>query len=330
MKTLIFALAIATLALTQAGSAAPLSPSQMPKLAPGGLEALKQVTAECRDLDAPFKGGMLDGKIAFYDQPPTREMLSSDKYPSAPEAVMLRQYFAAVSKCERRQLEFLKTYAPWDLPTANFLADSEKPVYIALTLRQISFGTANRNLANIMAEATAMQQKNWPKIAAAQAAQGGVSVPLPAGIEAAYQKMNRQCDATIAPFRTGILNGKIPMGTHQITPAMLADESLPTSDEVAALTRYVGGRQLCDAYQSRYIQAYKPWLKPVIDAMIEKQQPVFAALIAGMLTYAQANRKFSEIEAEADTAAEAAQAATASGASAPDMQTAHQMLQPSP
>ncbi len=330
MKIFTSILAIASLALTQAGAAATLSASRMPKLAPGGLEALKQVTAECRDLDAPFKGGMLDGKIAFYDQPPTRAMLSNDKYPSAAQAVMLRQYFAAVSKCEKRQLGFLKTYAPWDLPTANFLADSEKPVYIALTLRQISFGTANRNLANIMAEATARQQKNWPKIAAAQAAQGGVSVPLPAGIVAAYREMNRQCDAAIAPFRTGILSGKIPMGSDQISQAMLADQSLPTDEEIAALRRYVGARQLCGAYQSRYLQAYKPWLKPVMDTMIEKRQPVFAALIAKTLTYAQANRKFSDIEAEADAAAKAAQAATASAVSASDMRTAHQMLQPAP
>jgi hypothetical protein len=330
MKLLTSLFAITTLALTQAGTAAPLSPSQMPKLAPGGIEALKQVNAACHELDAPFIGGMLDGKIAFYDQPPTREMLSDDEYPSAAQAVMLRQYFAAVSKCETRQLDFLKTYAPWDLPTANFLADSEKPVYIALTLRQITFGTANRNLANIQAEATARQQKTWPKIAAAQAAQGGPSVPLPAGIEAAYREMNRQCDAVIAPFRTGILNGKIPMGSNQISPAMLADQSLPADEEIAALTRYVGARQLCDAYQSRYLQAYKPWLKPVMDTMIEKQQPVFAALIAKTLTYAEANRKFSDIETEADRAAKAAQAATASAVSESDMQTAHQMLQPAP
>ncbi len=330
MRIFISLLAFATLALTQAGLAAPLAPSQMPKLAPGGLAALKLVNAACHELDAPFVGGMLDGKIAFYDQPPTREMLSNDKYPSAPEAVMLRQYFAAVSKCEARQLEFLKTYAPWDLPTANFLADSEKPVYIALTLRQITFGTANRNLANIMAEATARQQKNWPKIAAAQAARGAVSTPLPAGIEAAYREMNRQCDAAIAPFRTGILSGKIPMGSHQISPAMLADQSSPTDEEVAALSRYVGARQLCDAYQSRYMEAYKPWLKPVLDTIIERRQPVFAALIAKTLTYAEANRKFSDIEAEADAAAKAAQAASASSGSASDMQTVHQMLQPAP
>jgi len=83
---------------------------------------------------------------------------------------------------------------------------------------------------------------------------------------------------------------------HEITPAMLADLSRPSDREAESLAAYIGARQLCAAYDSRFLQAFQPWLKPVVDRALDAQLIALRALAAKQTTYAEANAKFADIQ----------------------------------
>lgn len=138
-------------------------------------------------------------------------------------------------------------------------------------------------------------------------------------MQAAYQDMSRRCGALFDPFRNGIVAGRIPLGAHAVTPAMLADDSIPTEQEAAAVTAYANAFQLCKAYESRYVHAYMPWLQQVTDHSIEQQVPVFQALGARRISYAEAARKISEFEQADNDEAAAIVAARKNGASGQSM-----------
>ena len=164
-------------------------------------------SSKCKDLAAPFKNGMLSGKFPFPDENVTQQMLTNENYPTAAEAVVLHGYVEASNRCENIQRAFIVKYMPFDLKDAMFIYDAEQPVLNALMARKITYGKAARDIYNIESEGQARRARDWP-----QAAQAQARAKQNAAAKAALQQVNRKCLDLIAPFRNGVLDGKIPLG----------------------------------------------------------------------------------------------------------------------
>ena len=279
-----FALAaFAALGAALASPAWSQSPTQ-PLLAPGFKTTYDQVKQQCHELEAPYKGGMLSGKIPIDDEDITAPMMANETYPTEAEAVVLRGFLGAFSKCEDFQRAFIEKYAPWDLPNANFIADGQKPIYLSLMSKEITYGLANRNLNNIQTEATARRKATWPA--------GMQSANLQAEIGAAYQAVVVQCDGLYAPFRSGILMGKVPLSNRvQITPQMLMNHAIPDDAEVAQLKSLAVATDQCMALMVAFARTYVPKYMPVLDMERQQMVPVFAGLIAKRMSFGEADQK---------------------------------------
>lgn len=264
--------------------------NNLPQLPPGGLDALKAVEQKCHELARPYMGGMLAGKISLLDEDGTQAMLANETYPSAAEAALLRGYLVALRKCEALQHEFIQANAPWDLPTADFIARNEGPIYEALASRKITFGVANRRLYDVAATASAIRKKNWPQVATAQ-----IDNARTAAARAALKQVDAHCVAQLAPFNNGVLQGKTPLGGEAISPVMLAYDAVPNDAEVEALVQLLAVRKSCWADLYDYIRTYAPPSLARLQAEEAGERAVFEALIARKLSFAQANRQFAAV-----------------------------------
>jgi hypothetical protein len=285
------------LAQSPAPAQSPAQSIVMPRMPPGAIPAFNLVRTQCQELTATYKGGMLSGKISVGEEPVTEAMKAITAYPTDAEAVVLRGYLGAVKKCAELQMEFLKTYAPWDMPSANILNDGQQPVYFSLMSKQITYGMANRNLVKAAAEAKQWQDENWPKIAAAQG--GGVN-PLDE-VKAAQKKVAAQCDALYAPLKAGPLNGKMAVTrADPTTPQMLMNHDKPNDAEMVAVKALQAAVEQCDAATLEVDKNYAPAeYLPEFKRQHERLQAVFADLIAKRLTFGEANQKFYDVNTDA-------------------------------
>jgi hypothetical protein len=83
---------------------------------------------------------------------------------------------------------------------------------------------------------------------------------------------------------------------------------------------------LCQAYETRFVAAYLPWLMPVHDMEVQRERPVFDALIARKTTYGEANHALKDIEQ--DVMREGDRLTQAQKTGGGEMQAFSRMLQP--
>lgn len=284
--------ALVALGVTLAGPA--LAQTRFPQLPPEAAAAYRDVKAKCHDLAEPYLGGMLNGKITLDDENITQAMLANDSYPTGAEAVVLRGYVEALDKCEALQYAFLQKYAPWDLANADFIAQNERPVFVDLMNRKITYGLANRRLYDVAATASARRKASWPKVASQQA-QDQREAPA----KAALNEVGRKCLDLLAPFRNGILDGKTPIDAAPITPAMLAYNVVPDDAEAVALGNLITVRQQCWSLLQRFAQTYyRPPYLSVYSALAESERAILSTLAAKQTTFAEANRKLAALKQE--------------------------------
>jgi hypothetical protein len=267
----------------------------LPQLPPGAVEKIKEIEARCDDLNAPYKGGMLSGKIAFVGETTTQAMMANETVPTAPEARQLRGYMVAMRKCETLQHEFIAANAPWDLSAADYIASNQQPVYEALAARKITYGVANRRLYDIAATAHEMREKNWPQVAQTQ-----IDDARSAALRAAKQDVDARCRARFVPFHNSILQGKIAFGGEEISPAMRIYEAIPNEAEAGMLRQLLAARDACWSDLIAFARQYDtPWLAQS-QAEQAAEHLVFEDLIAGKISFAEGNRRLAAIRAQAE------------------------------
>lgn len=296
--------------------------------------ALTAVVGKCGTLYAPLKDGVLKGRIAFdRDEKSTPQMQADKSLPTDGETVELRKLVTATRQCQDVYKEFIRTYAPQYVPVVEREEALRMAVYLALAGQRISYGEANRRLEDSKVEVAALQKaasdayrKRRDAEKAADAAKTAAASPqaapnapaqtvsqgqqsaakVPTAMEAAYQDFSQKCDAAIAPFKNGILGGKIPMGRHESIATMQDNRALPTDAEAAAARGYLNAQQLCSAYATRYLMTYRPWLKSVAENQIDRETVVLTALAEKRMTFGEAARKLNEIELQSDAEVDAA------------------------
>jgi hypothetical protein len=269
----------------------------LPRLPPGAVERMKEIEKRCDDLNAPYKGGMLSGKIAFTGESTTQAMMANETYPSRAEAAQLRGYMVAMLKCEALQHEFIAANAPWDLAAADYIARNEKPVYEALAARKITYGLANRRFYDIAAIAHEARQKGWPQVAQAQ-----IDDARSAAQRAAKADIDARCRARFAPLHNGILQGKIAFGGEDISPAMLVYDNVPNDAEAESLRQLLAARDACWAELIAFARQYgAAWLAQSQDEQAAEHR-VFEDMIARKITFAEGNRRLGTIRAAAERA----------------------------
>ncbi|MEO7054160.1 MAG: hypothetical protein ABI191_04230, partial [Rhizomicrobium sp.] len=266
--------------------------SQAPILATGFAGAFDEAKRKCHDLAAPYKGSMLEGKISVNDEDTSAAMMANETYPTAQEAVVLRGFIAAFEKCEAVQIAFIKQYAAWDLPNAQYILDTQKPVYLALMARQITYGMANRNINHVQEEVSARRKAMWPKEMLDKKA-------LDTEFRNALKTVTAKCDALYAPLKSGILKGRIAFDREEMsTPQMQADKSMPSDGEAIELRKLVTVTRQCVDMNKEFIRTYAPQYVPVVEREEELRMAIYLALAGQRISYGDANRKLEETKTE--------------------------------
>ena len=323
----------------------------LPKAGNGGALTVAQQEArqKCQAIFAAVSDPTVGGKLAS-GQALTETALANRDRPSEAEAATVRSIRAAHDACGRLNIEVTRTYIPWYLPVMEEEQELDDDVYSALANRRISFGEANQRFRDIAirigndakkrvealsGQSMAAAQTRAPAQASAAPAQlasgasgataQGAAKPLTAG-QIAFQEADRRCKDAIAPFRAGPIAGKIRMTHENVTQAMLDNNDTPTEQEASVLSDFVGAHTFCQALETRFIDQYMSFMVPVHDKQVQRERPVFDALIARKSTYGEANRKLKEIEQ--DAIAEGDKLVQAKKTGNGDMQAFSQMLQP--
>jgi hypothetical protein len=323
----------------------------LPKGDNGGALTVAQEDArrKCQAIYAAVPDPTMGGKL-LTGQALTSAALAIRERPSAAEAATVKAVRAAHDACGQLNIEVTKTYIPWYLPVIREEQAMDDDVYAALANSRISYGEANRRFADIAkrvsedarqrveelsgkstsavqaraqspaagAETAARQMASAASPPANAAAARPVS-PAQAAVQAAYRDTATRCANAIAPFKTGPLAGKIRMRHETITPLLLANADTPSEQEAALLSDYVGAYMLCQAYETRFVAAYLPWLMPVHDMEVQRERPVFGALI-------EANHALKDIEQ--DVMREGDRLTQAQKTGGGEMQAFSRMLQP--
>lgn len=152
------------------------------RLAGGNLSAAQQAAVTevkriCSDSLSLFSGGMLSGKVPLRPDEPTPAMMADETYPTQPETVALHNYIQAFAKCHAARREYYKSWETWQAALETYIVDSETPVLVSLAARQITYGMANRNFADINKRSLAKWQAAIQAEKERRAAQNGAPVP---------------------------------------------------------------------------------------------------------------------------------------------------------
>jgi len=298
VKIIATAVAFSTLGAFLAAPAGAQPAQASPKapiLAPGFSGAFDDAKRKCHEFAQPYKGSMLEGKISVDDEDTSAAMMANESYPTAQEAVVLRGFIAAFEKCEAVQLAFIKQYAAWDLPNVQYILDTQKPVYLALMARQITYGMANRNINHVQEEVLARRKAMQPKEMLDRKA-------LDAEFRSALTAVVAKCNAQYAPLKSGILKNRIAFDRDETsTPQMQADKSMPSSGEAVELRKLVTATRQCGEVYKEFVRTYAPQYVPVTEREQELRMAVYLALADQRISYGEANRKLEETKPEIAT-----------------------------
>ena len=125
---------------------------------------------QCAALTKPFEGGVLDGKYRFWNHKSSDALLNNGAFAAGDEISALRDYARAEGKCIDALRAFQKTYRPGLEQIEAQALEQRRDVWDQLRDKKITYGAANRMVADIIKIKNAREQALYPPAKNAAAA----------------------------------------------------------------------------------------------------------------------------------------------------------------